>query len=140
MGVLVVWNQSKHTVQSALGWLPGKLSFLKTNELLPMQEDVQMAGPCANRIIAATATADLEATLKLTLKPEDVPAVETFQKKKKDQRPQGHLRSSNASSFLRTRFAIPSRLASWRTLTRQRPVALTACVSFLVRCASRAVH
>ena len=76
--VLVVWNQSKHTVQSALDWLPGELSFLMNNELLPMQEDIQMAGPCANRILAATATA-------FTLKPEDVPAVETFQQEKRDQ-------------------------------------------------------
>ena len=76
--VLVVWNQSKHMVQSALGWLPGELSFLKNNELLPIQEDIQMAETCANRILAATATA-------FTLKPEDVPAVETFQQEKKDQ-------------------------------------------------------
>ena len=39
--VLVVWNQSKWTVQSALGWLPDDLSVLLSNELLPIQEDVQ---------------------------------------------------------------------------------------------------
>ena len=69
--VLVVWNQSKHTVQSALGWLPGELSFLKNNELLPMQEDKQMAGTCADRIIAATAA-------PFALQPEQVPPMETF--------------------------------------------------------------
>ena len=50
--VLVVWNQSKHTVQAALGWLPGELSFLMDNELLPIQEDIQMAGTCTFRITA----------------------------------------------------------------------------------------
>ena len=50
--VLVVWNQSKHTVQAALGWIPGELSFLMDNELLPIQEDIQMAGTCAFRITA----------------------------------------------------------------------------------------
>ena len=52
--VLVVWNQSKHTVQAALGWLPSDLSFLKNDELLPIQEDIQMAGTCTYRIKAAT--------------------------------------------------------------------------------------
>ena len=51
--VLVVWNQSKHTVQAALSWLPSDLSFLKNNELLPIQEDLQMAGTCAFRVKAA---------------------------------------------------------------------------------------
>ena len=50
--VLVVWNQSKDTVQAALGWLPGELSFLMDNELLPIQEDIQMAGTCTFRITA----------------------------------------------------------------------------------------
>ena len=52
--VLVVWNQSKHTVQAALGWLPSDLSFLKNEELLPIQEDIQMAETCTYRIKAAT--------------------------------------------------------------------------------------
>ena len=52
--VLVVWNQSKHTVQAALGWLPSDLSFLKNDELLPIQEDIQMAETCTYRIKAAT--------------------------------------------------------------------------------------
>ena len=56
--ILVVWNQSKFTVQTALGWvqaLPqpelttGSSSLLR-NELLPIQEDIQMAGTCAARI------------------------------------------------------------------------------------------
>ena len=56
--IVVVWNQSKFTVQTALGWvqaLPqpelttGSTSLLR-NELLPIQEDIQMAGTCAARI------------------------------------------------------------------------------------------
>ena len=50
--ILVVWNQSKHTVQAALGWLPSDLRFLMDNELLPIQEDIQMAGTCTFRIKA----------------------------------------------------------------------------------------
>jgi hypothetical protein len=54
--VLVVWNQSKFTVQHALGWIPPELSMpgmLTTNELLPIQEDIQMAKTCVARIEAA---------------------------------------------------------------------------------------
>ena len=51
--VLVVWNQSKFAVQDALGWIPPELSVLKTNELLPIQEDIQMAKTCVARIEAA---------------------------------------------------------------------------------------
>ena len=53
--ILVVWNQSKHTVQAALGWIQEvpQLHFLLENELLPIQEDVQMARTCAERIAAA---------------------------------------------------------------------------------------
>ena len=48
--IVVVWNQSKKMVQDALGWIPPELEFLKLKELLPIQEDVQMATPCAARI------------------------------------------------------------------------------------------
>ena len=51
--VLVVFNQSKFRVQDALGWIPPELSVLKNNELLPIQEDMQMAKTCAARIEAA---------------------------------------------------------------------------------------
>ena len=51
--VLVMWNQSKFTVQHALGWIPPELSMLKTNQLLPIQEDIQMAKTCVARIEAA---------------------------------------------------------------------------------------
>ena len=51
--VLVVWNQSKFAVQDALGWIPPELSVLKNNELLPIQEDIQMAKTCVARIEAA---------------------------------------------------------------------------------------
>ena len=37
-------------VQDALGWIPPELDFLNLNELLPIQEDVQMASTCATRI------------------------------------------------------------------------------------------
>ena len=53
--MLVVWNQSKFTVQAALGWVQALpqlelTTLLKRNELLPIQEDIQMAGTCAARI------------------------------------------------------------------------------------------
>ena len=51
--ILVVWNQSKFMVQDALGWIPPELSVLKNNELLPIQEDIQMAKTCVARIEAA---------------------------------------------------------------------------------------
>ena len=54
--VQVVWNQSKFMVQDALGWIPPELSvrgMLKSNELLPIQEDIQMAKTCVARIEAA---------------------------------------------------------------------------------------
>ena len=54
--VLVVWNQSKFAVQDALGWIPPELSVLKNNELLPIQEDIQMAKTCVARIEAADIT------------------------------------------------------------------------------------
>jgi hypothetical protein len=47
--ILVVWNQTEHAVQNALKWIPEALHFLKDNELLPIQEDIQMALPCASR-------------------------------------------------------------------------------------------
>ena len=54
--ILVVWNQSKFMVQDALGWIPPELSVLKNNELLPIQEDIQMAKTCVARIEAADIT------------------------------------------------------------------------------------
>merc|ERR1712194_496584 len=48
--IMVVWNQSKDKVQDALGWISDELKFLKLNELLPIQEDLQMATTCAARI------------------------------------------------------------------------------------------
>jgi hypothetical protein len=50
--IILTWNQSKKTVQQALRWIPASLKdmgFLNY-ELLPVQEDVQMARPCAERI------------------------------------------------------------------------------------------
>lgn len=72
--ILVVWNQSKHTVQVALKWLPDELGVLKNNELLPIQEDIQMATTCTSRIIGANPK-----VLASRLDPEEVPAIETFQ-------------------------------------------------------------
>lgn len=37
-----------------MGWLPSDLSFLKNDELLLIQEDIQMAETCTYRIKAAT--------------------------------------------------------------------------------------
>ena len=51
--ILVVFNQSKSRVQDALGWIPPELGMLKSNELLPIQEDIQMATTCVARIEAA---------------------------------------------------------------------------------------
>jgi hypothetical protein len=51
--VLVAWNQSKFKVQEALGWIPLELEVLKSNELLPIMEDIQMAKTCVARITAA---------------------------------------------------------------------------------------
>ena len=48
--IVPVWNQSKKTVQDALGWIPPELKFLNLKELLPIQEDFQMASMCATRI------------------------------------------------------------------------------------------
>lgn len=50
--ILVVWNQSKFTVQQALAWIPSELSMLTSNELLPIMEDIQMATPCVDRLRA----------------------------------------------------------------------------------------
>ena len=56
--ILVVWNQSKFKeVQEALEWIPPELSMLKSNELLPIQEDIQMAATC----VACIAAADVKA-------------------------------------------------------------------------------
>lgn len=54
--ILGVWNQSKFPVEAALGWvqaLPELAAVLLQNELLPIQEDIQMADPCAARIKTA---------------------------------------------------------------------------------------
>ena len=51
--ILVVWNQSKFRVKDALEWIPPELSMLKSSELLPIQEDIQMATTCVARIEAA---------------------------------------------------------------------------------------
>ena len=51
--ILVVFNQSKITVQTALKWIPLELKPLLNNELLPVNEDVQMIGTCIDRIMAA---------------------------------------------------------------------------------------
>ena len=40
-------------VQEALQWIPPELGMLKSNELLPIQEDIQMATTCVSRIAAA---------------------------------------------------------------------------------------
>ena len=55
--ILVSWNQSKFKVQEALEWIPPELSMLKSSELLPIQEDIQMAATCVTRIAAADAKA-----------------------------------------------------------------------------------
>jgi hypothetical protein len=55
--ILVTWNQSKFKVQEALEWIPPELSMLKSSELLPIQEDIQMAATCVTRIAAADAKA-----------------------------------------------------------------------------------
>ena len=67
--ILVVWNQTEHAVQIALKWIPKALPFLKENELLPIQEDIQMALPCVERI----QTAKVEPT---TVK--EVPPIKAF--------------------------------------------------------------
>ena len=51
--ILVVWNQTEYAVQNALKWIPEALPFLKDNELLPIQEDIQMALTCVERILLA---------------------------------------------------------------------------------------
>lgn len=53
--ILVVWNQTENAVQNALKWIPEALHFLKDNELLPIQEDIQMALPCVARILEQSA-------------------------------------------------------------------------------------
>ena len=51
--ILVVWNQTEYAVHNALKWIPEALPFLKDNELLPIQEDIQMALTCVERILLA---------------------------------------------------------------------------------------
>jgi len=47
------YNMSKHTVQSALNWVPDELKFLLKGEVLPLHEDVQFATACIQRITSA---------------------------------------------------------------------------------------
>ena len=70
--ILVVWNQTEHVVQSALKWIPEALHFLKDNELLPIQEDIQMALPCVARILDQSAKVE-PTTVK------EVPPIKAFQ-------------------------------------------------------------
>ena len=69
--ILVVWNQTEYAVQIALKWIPEALHFLKDNELLPIQEDIQMALPCVARIL------DQSAKVKPTTVKE-VPPIKAF--------------------------------------------------------------
>lgn len=48
--VLLVFNQSKFTVQMALKWIPEELAALKNNEVLPIHEDLQMMETCVKRV------------------------------------------------------------------------------------------
>ena len=48
--VLLVFNQSKFTVQMALGWIPEELAALKNNEVLPIHEDMQIMEACVKRM------------------------------------------------------------------------------------------
>ena len=50
--IVLVWNQSKDKVQTALNWIPDQLKFLMDNEPLPITEDIQMAAACTKRIMA----------------------------------------------------------------------------------------
>ena len=70
--ILVVWNQTEHAVQSALKWIPEALHFLKDNELLPIQEDIQMALPYVARILDQSAKVE-PTTVK------EVPPIKAFQ-------------------------------------------------------------
>jgi len=53
--IIWTWNQSSKTIQEALTWIPRKVKDLGVldEDLLPIQEDVQMARPCAERIKSA---------------------------------------------------------------------------------------
>jgi hypothetical protein len=53
--IILTWNQSKKTVQKAMSWIPASLKDIGilNDELLPVQEDVQMARPCVDRISSA---------------------------------------------------------------------------------------
>ena len=48
--MLLVFNQSKFTVQMALGWIPEELAALKNNEVLPIHEDMQIMEACVKRV------------------------------------------------------------------------------------------
>ena len=50
--IVLVWNQSKDKVQTALDWIPKELKFLMGKELLPIMEDIQMAAACTKRIMS----------------------------------------------------------------------------------------
>jgi hypothetical protein len=53
--IILTWNQSKHPVDVALTWIPANLRDFGfgNSELLPLQEDIQMARPSASRICSA---------------------------------------------------------------------------------------
>eukprot|EP00966_Prymnesium_polylepis_P076488 1773145-Prymnesium_polylepis.1 len=55
--IVVVFNISKVTIQTALQWVPAELKpLLKNNELLPIHEDIQLMEPCVDRVVASAAT------------------------------------------------------------------------------------
>mgnify|MGYP002631720197 CR=1 FL=1 len=43
---VLVFNQSKNTIQTALSWVPSQLAFLLEAEILPLHEDVQICRAC----------------------------------------------------------------------------------------------
>lgn len=52
--IALCFNQSKYTVQSALGWVPAPLrKQLLQNEVLPLNEDFQLAKGCVARLTSA---------------------------------------------------------------------------------------
>ena len=51
--ICLCYNMSKHTVQSALNWVPDELKFLLKGEVLPLHEDVQFAVACIQRLTTA---------------------------------------------------------------------------------------
>ena len=78
--IMVVWNQSKQPVQAALGWIPKPLKMLMDNEFLPIQEDVQMAMPCVERIVEECSELSKKETEK-----QEIP-IEHFQVKRSEEK------------------------------------------------------